>query len=174
MSLQLAKETKDINKKQKKDPKARGLKPCIRYPSCAMRHSLSYCNSNTFVPDDLMRPKTNQLMLISTNIKLLLKITLGKTCKVVEDEDGGWFHYYGTTKITLKSARCLWRNFISLLPLWVKRLIDGDGEVLLYVLKLYTEGGIPGVGKPLHIERRANMCWPNIGEQVTGKATPTP
>ena len=88
-----------------------------------------------------MRPKTNQLMLISTNIKLLLKITLGKTCKVVEDEDGGWFHYYGTTKITLKSARCLWRNFISLLPLWVKRLIDGDGEVLLYVLKLYTEGG---------------------------------
>ena len=87
---------------------------------------------------------------------------------------GEWFHYYGTTKITLKSARCLWRNFISLLPLWVKRLIDGDGEVLLYVLKLYTEGGIPGVGKPLHIERRANMCWPNIGEQVTGKATPTP
>ena len=56
----------------------------------------------------------------------------------------------------------------------MKRLIDGDGEVLLYVLKLYTEGGIPGVGKPLHIERRANMCWPNIGEQVTGKATPTP
>ena len=45
---------------------------------------------------------------------------------------------------------------------------------MLYVLKLYTEGGIPGVGKPLHIERRANMCWPNIGEQVTGKATPTP
>ena len=95
VSLQLAKETKDINKKQKKDPKARGLKPCIRYPSCAMRHSLSYCNPNTFVPGDLKRPKTNQLLLISTNIKLLLKITLlGKTCKVVEDEDGGWFYYY--------------------------------------------------------------------------------
>ena len=30
--------------------------------------------------------------------------------------------------------------------------------VLLYVLKLYTEGGIPGVGKPLHTWSDDQIC----------------
>ena len=38
----------------------------------------------------------------------------------------------------------------------IGKAIDGEGEALLYVLKLNEEEGKPGVGKPLRVERRAN------------------
>ena len=41
----------------------------------------------------------------------------------------------------------------------IGKAIDGEGEALLYILKLNEEGGKPGVGKPLRVERRANMNW---------------
>ena len=41
----------------------------------------------------------------------------------------------------------------------IGKAIDGEGEVLLYVLKLNEEGGKPGEGKPLREERRANTNW---------------
>ena len=41
----------------------------------------------------------------------------------------------------------------------IGKAIDGEGEALLYVLKLNEEEGKPGVGKPLRVERRANTNW---------------
>ena len=41
----------------------------------------------------------------------------------------------------------------------IGKAIDGEGEALLYVLKLNEEEGKPGVGKPLRVERRANRHW---------------
>ena len=34
----------------------------------------------------------------------------------------------------------------------IGKAIDGEGEALLYVLKLNAEGGKPGLGKPLQVE----------------------
>ena len=103
-----------------------------------------------------MRPKTNQLMLISTNIKLLLKITLGKTCKVVEDEDGGWFHYYGTTKITLSltwalKAKAMKLHLSLALALFGVPLHQSGYHIMLYL------------GAPEHEHTWALLNTPALG-----------